>query len=246
MATTRPGVGCEVVLVRASTGAIPSPNIWRHPDVYEVLNRASDPDGLIEAALYDLRPWDGAHVVDIGCGTGYHLPGYARRAGRVTGVEPHAGLVRLARQRVRSLGNVEVLQGAAQRLPLPDASVDVIHARWAYFFGPGCEPGLREAMRVLRRGGVIALVDVDATRGEYGRWFRRAYPTYDPDEVDRFWARQGFSTQRLLVPWAFESRADLAAVLGIEFPPDAAAAALAEAPGTTIACGVAIRWRCPT
>ena len=44
------------------------------------------------------------------------------------------------------------------RCPLPDASVDVVHARWAYFFGPGCEPGLAELDRVVRRGGT-ALVD---------------------------------------------------------------------------------------
>ena len=32
-------------------------------------------------------------------------------------------------------------RAAAEALPLPDASVDVVHARWAYFFGPGSEPG---------------------------------------------------------------------------------------------------------
>ena len=46
----------------------------------------------------------------------------------------------------------------AEALPVPDASVDVVHARWAYFFGPGCEPGLAELDRVVRRGGT-AIVD---------------------------------------------------------------------------------------
>ena len=52
----------------------------------------------------------------------------------------------LARRRTASLPPVRVLEGTAQALPLPDASVDVAHARWAYFFGPGAEPGLREPM----------------------------------------------------------------------------------------------------
>ena len=60
------------------------------------------------------------------------------------GVEPHPDLVALARRRTRSLAHVSVLAGTAQAIPLPDASVDVVHVRWAYFFGPGCEPGLRE------------------------------------------------------------------------------------------------------
>ena len=34
------------------TRARPSPNIWEHPDVYEVENRGVDPDGLLEADYY--------------------------------------------------------------------------------------------------------------------------------------------------------------------------------------------------
>ena len=45
---------------------------------------------------------------------------------------------------MQGLPGVAVRVGAAQALPLPDASVDVAAARWAYFFGPGCEPGLAE------------------------------------------------------------------------------------------------------
>ena len=60
-----------------------------------------------------------------------------------------------------------------------DASVDVAHARWAYFFGPGCEPGLRELARVVRRGGAAFVIDNDATRSTFGAWFRRELPRYD-------------------------------------------------------------------
>ena len=40
-----------------------------------------------------LRPWTGADILDIGCGTGFHLPRFAREAAHVVGVEPHAELV---------------------------------------------------------------------------------------------------------------------------------------------------------
>ena len=64
-----------------------------------------------------------------------------------------------------------MVQGAAQAIPLPDASVDVAQARWAYFFGPGCEPGLRDLARVMRRGGTAFVIDNDPTRSTFGRWF---------------------------------------------------------------------------
>ncbi len=136
-----------------------------------------------------------------------------------------------------------VVAGSAEALPLADASVDVAHARWAYFFGPGCEPGLAELARVLRPGGVACLVDNDATRSTFGAWFTRAYPAYDPVAVQRFWDRQGFRTEALTIRWTFEHREDLEAVVRIELPPGPAEAALAEHDGLAVDYAVALRWR---
>ena len=158
-------------------------------------------------------------------------------------MEPHPALLRLAARRTRRLDHVTLLAGAAQELPLPDASVDVAHARWAYFFGPGCEPGLRELARVVRRGGTAFVIDNDATRSTWGRWFRRGYPDVDPVAVERFWARQGWTRVPLDVDWRFESRADLEAVVRIELAPEVADAVLAEHQGTTVDYAVNLWWR---
>ena len=217
-----------------ATGAVPSPNIWQHPEVYELENRAVDPDGRIDAAIAELHDWTGGNVLDVGCGTGYHLPRFALRAGRVVGVEPHAGLAARAARRVAALPNVSVRVGAAQALPVPDRSADLVHARWAYFFGPGCEPGLREVARVLRPGGSAVVVDIDATRSTFGRWFRRWLPSYDPGAVERFWGRQGFCRCTVDIRLVFARRADLAAVLAIEFPPQLVEELLAEHDGLDV------------
>jgi SAM-dependent methyltransferase len=224
-------------------GAVPSPNIWQHPATYEIENAAVDRDGLIESAMRSVADWSGRTVLDVGCGTGYHLPRFAATAARVHGVEPHPALLRLAARRTRRLENVSLLAGAAQALPLPDASVDVAHARWAYFFGPGCEPGLRELARVVRRGGAAFVVDNDGTRSTWGRWFRRGYPDIDPAAVERFWARHGWTRVPLDVDWRFDSRADLEAVVRIELPAEAADVALAEHQGTTVDYAVNLWWR---
>ena len=76
---------------------IRSPNIWDSPDVYELENLASDRAGVIDTTIDALHPLRGADVVDIGCGTGFHLPRLAARGARVVGVEPHLPLVRRAR-----------------------------------------------------------------------------------------------------------------------------------------------------
>ncbi len=226
-----------------ATGAVASPNIWTAPGVYELENLAADPEGRIEAAMRDVRDWAGATVLDVGCGTGFHLPRFARTAAKVLGVEPHEGLASAARRRVAQVPGVTVRVGTAQALPAPSASVDVAHARWAYFFGPGCEPGLAELRRVVRRGGVAFVIDNDATRSTFGGWFRRWLPSYSPETVERFWARQGFSRTPVDMGWRFTDRASLEAVLRIEFPAALAAEFLAEVEGCSVDYAVNLWWR---
>jgi ubiquinone/menaquinone biosynthesis C-methylase UbiE len=179
--------------------------------------------------------WSGRDVLDIGCGTGFHLPRFASTAATVTGVEPHPDLVALARRRTRTLPHVTVHHGLAQALPVPDASIDVVHARWAYFFGPGCEPGLAELDRVVRRGGVALVIDNDPTRSTFGGWFRRGYPKLaSPEVVERFWSTHGWTRAPVDMGWRFSSRADLEAVVRIEFDAATAEAILAEHQGTEV------------
>ncbi len=212
---------------------IPSPNIWESPDVYEVENLGVDRDHVIEAAMRSVLDWFGGDVVDIGCGTGFHLPMFAGSSQSVIGVEPHPPLADLAAQRVSGLPNASVREEGAAAIGVPDGAFDVAHARWSYFFGPGCEPGLAELERVVRPGGAAFVIDNDATRSTFGTWFRRALPSYDPRAVERFWERQGWSRERLDIRWDFDAREDFEAVVGIEFAPEHADLILAEHPDAT-------------
>ncbi|HET6651466.1 MAG TPA: class I SAM-dependent methyltransferase [Nocardioides sp.] len=227
-------------------GAVPSPNIWHHPQTYEVENRAVDPEGAIDAAMRSVASWQGRDFLDLGCGTGFHLPRWAADARSVVGVEPHPDLAAVAVRRTARHPNASVRVGTAQRIPLPDACVDVAQARWAYFFGPGCEPGLADLGRVMRRGGTAFIVDNDARRSTFGGWFRRGYPNVDPEEVERFWSRHGWQRIGVDTVWRFESRADLEAVVRIELPGDVAEAVLREhgvADGLEVDYAVNVWWR---
>jgi SAM-dependent methyltransferase len=222
---------------------VPSPNIWHWPDVYEQENRAQDVTGAIWAALREAIDWAGADVIDIGCGTGFHLPMFAATARAVVGVEPHPPLVRRARDRVAELPGVRVVEAGAEQVPLPDASADLVHARTAYFFGPGCEPGLVEADRLLRPNGLLAIVDLDVSRPPYGDWLRADVPHYDPAAVERFFDRQGFTLRRVDTEWRFPDRASLEASLGIEFSAPVARRAIAATDGLTLPVSYRVHTR---
>lgn len=222
---------------------LPSPNIWHWPEIYEIENRAQDPDGVVWRALRERCDWAGSDVVDVGCGDGFHLPVFAATANTVIGVEPHAPLVKRALARVVGHRNVSVVEAGAQRLPLPDRCADVVHARTAYFFGRGAEPGLVEADRILRPGGAVAIVDLDATRPPYGDWMRADLPRYDPADVEGFFAEQGFALTKIGTEWRFERRADLEAVLRIEFSKRTAGRAIAATPGLSLPVGYRVHVR---
>ncbi|WP_091370970.1 class I SAM-dependent methyltransferase [Actinokineospora alba] len=230
-----------ITSLRASE-IVPSPNIWHWPEVYETENRAQDAEGTLWRLLGDLCDWSG-DVLDVGCGDGFHLPRFASAARSVLGVEPHPPLVERARARIAKMPGITVAPGSAQELPVGDATFDVVHARTAYFFGPGCDPGLREADRVLRPGGTLVIVDLDAARPPYGRWMRADLPDYDPAEVDKFFDLKGFTRHRVSTVWRFADRESMAAVLRIEFSAAVAARALAEVPGLEFTVGYRVLIR---
>src|SRR5215813_13102550 len=208
----------------------PAGNQGGDPAAYEIENRGLDRDGLVLDAMRELAPWRGRTLLDLGCGSGFWLPGYAGEAARVIGVEPDERLVPLAAARD---SRATVLAGSAEHIPLPDASADVVHARFAYFFPPDVDAGLAEVMRVLRPGGALVVVDNDQRSGEFAQLLAAspwAAKQGVADTTDAWWARHGAERVEVASRWGFKTRADFEAVLRLEFPADVAGPWLADHP----------------
>ena len=213
-----------------------APNIGGHPGSYELENQAVDRAGHVLTAMRAVAPWAGRTIVDLGCGTGYWLRHYALEAARVVGIEPDPELRAAAVQTAAELPGTEVLAGSAEHLPLPDASADVVHARFAYFFPPGTDAGLTEVLRVLRPGGSLVAVDNDYRSGEFAQLLAAAAvrpPRQTAAAVDAWWRDRGAARHEVRSELRFASHADLAAVLHIEFPAEVAAAWLRRHPAAT-------------
>jgi ubiquinone/menaquinone biosynthesis C-methylase UbiE len=93
-------------------------------------------------------------ILDIGAGTGKLTAALVDRAAEVVAVEPDPQMLAVLAAR---LPEVQALAGSAERIPLPDRSVDVIVAGQAFhwFTRPDAD---REFARVLRPGGVVGLI----------------------------------------------------------------------------------------
>jgi SAM-dependent methyltransferase len=108
-----------------------------------------------EAVVERCRPRPGEHVVDLGCGTGNAALLVARRGARVTGVDPAARLVAVARADAAAQGlAAEFVPGRAEAAPLPDGAADAVVSVFGLIF---CAepPAAAELSRVLGPGGRV-------------------------------------------------------------------------------------------
>lgn len=146
----------------------------------------------------------GETVLDLGSGGGVDCFLAARKVGptgHVIGVDMTPEMVARARSNARrgDFANVEFRLGEIEHLPVADGSVDVVLSNCVINLVPDKAQVYREAFRVLRPGGRLAVADIVATRpisaearGDPSRWSACSSGALSAREIDDLLASAGF------------------------------------------------------
>jgi len=131
-------------------------------------------------ALAELKP--GETVLDLGSGGGIDVLLSAKRVGPsgfAYGLDMTDEMLELAERNRQEAGapNVKFLKGHIEEIPLPDHSVDVIISNCVINLSADKGRVLREAFRVLKPGGRIAVSDV-VVEGELPDGVRKDMEAY--------------------------------------------------------------------
>lgn len=134
----------------------------QHAESWDELRRLHGGDVVVEEALLEnLGDTPLGHVLDIGTGTGRIAELLSGRATKVTALDKSPAMLRLARARLQHLGadQVDMVQGDLAALPFALETIDTVLFHQVLHFAQAPGQAVREAARVLRPGGLIAIVD---------------------------------------------------------------------------------------
>ena len=184
-----------------------------HSDRYEQLVFREDYQQNIPKAIAAIRPYHDLDIIELGAGTG-RLTRFLSQSARslnTCDLSHHMLLRAAAILEPRQNRSLSLNVADMRRLPFPSDCADMAVAGWSFCYlavwggqdwQASLQSGLAEALRVLRPGGVVILLE------NYGTGFESPHPPPHLDAYFEYLKTSGFQSSWIRTDYRFESMAE--------------------------------------
>lgn len=130
-------------------------------NAYEWFSQSEDINNDVVKVLTKTNILKDKVVLEIGCGSGRYTQYLAKFAKKYYALDISHPLLELAKNKCFKIKNIKYLRSSAERIPLPDHSIDIIFSSWAMIMEPLSlrHRVFKEAQRVIKQGGEIIIID---------------------------------------------------------------------------------------
>jgi len=158
-------------------------------------------DVRLNALRACLDPVRGRRILDLGCGKGRFAVQLARLGGNMVGLDRSRSMLARA-------GSLSRVRGTARRLPFAAASFDAVIAIDVFEHIVAIDEVLLEVRRVLRPGGIVAIVDKNAgSWNAYRPWLPNLAAKWIDEQRGRWmYPKCSLVRERWFWPWTFRKR----------------------------------------
>ncbi len=152
----------QAARVLAERARIATESFQKRGAEWDEMHALELPASDVEAAILDMLPPQMGKLLDIGTGTGQMLELLAPRISSGIGLDASRAMLALARARLSRPGltHCTVRLGDMYRLPMPDSVFDHVVMQMVLHYAEDPKAALAEAIRVLRPGGRLVIVDL--------------------------------------------------------------------------------------
>jgi ubiquinone/menaquinone biosynthesis C-methylase UbiE len=137
-----------------------------HASEWEKMRKGYFDESLRREAIRACLPTKEMTVVDIGCGSGYMTEGLAPLVKRVIAIDTSPSMLEELRKRL-NFRNIAVVGGDLENIPLSNESVDAVFGNMVLHHAPHPSIAIGECARILRKGGMIILTDMNEHHNEW-------------------------------------------------------------------------------
>jgi ubiquinone/menaquinone biosynthesis C-methylase UbiE len=139
-----------------------------HASEWEKMRRGYFDESIRKEAIRACLPTKEMTVADIGCGSGYMTEGLAPLVKRVIAIDTSSSMLDELKKRL-NFNNIAALGGDMENIPLSNESVDAVFGNMVLHHAPHPGKAIGECARILRKGGMLILTDMDEHHNEWMR-----------------------------------------------------------------------------